>query len=96
MEIGIWNLSANTKREWFYEVFQRYGEISKLYMVMDKIDKKTGQRLPKPIFRGYAFIEFKSKEAAREAVEKENQKRVGRRIIKVGFATTRPCGRRKY
>jgi transformer-2 protein len=71
--VWVGNMSRATKESDIEELFGKVGEIERVSMVLDRITKD---------FRGFAFVTFKSKESASQAIEELHDKELrGSRMV---------------
>lgn len=71
-KLYIGGLSYDTSNETLIRIFSQYGEIEEGSVAYDKNTNKS---------RGFAFVTFKSVEAARKAIEDSNKNIEGRNVI---------------
>jgi len=77
MNIYVGNLATETAEPQIRETFEKFGEVSKVNIVMDKDDGKP---------RGFAFVEMTSDEHGKKAIADLNGKELGGRALKVNEA----------
>jgi len=75
--VRVTNLSAYTKEEDLRELFKPFGQISRVYLGIDKVTK---------LARGFAFINFVYREEADRAIEKLNGYGYDHLILNVEWA----------
>ncbi len=85
MNIYVGNLSFDVKEENLQKVFEPFGQVSSVKIVMDKY---SGQP------RGFAFVEMPEKTEAQAAIENLNGKELMGRKINVNEAHPRPDRKR--
>jgi RNA recognition motif-containing protein len=71
------NIHEESVEEDIHDLFSEYGEILLLNLILDK---QTG------LSKGFAFIEYKDLENAKEAINNLNEKEYRERTLKVSFA----------
>ncbi len=80
MNIYIGNLPFNMGEEELREIFEEYGEVSTVKVVMDKL---TGRS------KGFGFVEMDDDSSANKAIEELNNAEVAGRNIKVNESKPR-------
>jgi len=80
MNIYIGNLPFNMGEEELKEIFEEYGEVSSVKVVMDKL---TGRS------KGFGFVEMDDDSSANKAIEELNNAEVAGRNIKVNESKPR-------
>jgi len=78
MNIYVGNLAHETAEPELRQTFEKYGEVTKVSIVLDKIDQKP---------RGFAFVEMSSNEHAQAAITGLNGTELGGRTLKVNVST---------
>ncbi|MDD3661942.1 MAG: RNA-binding protein [Candidatus Dojkabacteria bacterium] len=73
-KLFVGNLSYSTTQEALEELFSQYGEIENIY---------------KPAQKGFAFVTFKTEEAAKAAMEAQNGQPLDGRELRIDFARPR-------
>jgi len=83
MNIYVGNLPFNVEEEDLRKIFEEYGEVVSVKIITDKF---TGRG------KGFGFVEMKSDDDAKTAIEELNNAEVGGRNIKVNESQPRPAG----
>jgi len=78
-KIYVGNLSFNTTEDVLKEKFGKYGEISEIALIRDKLSNQL---------KGFGFITFASQQAAQGALEMSGKDFLGR-TLKVNMAQDR-------
>lgn len=74
MNIFVSNLGFNVQNEDLKKHFSKYGEVSSVNIVIDKVTNRS---------RGFAFIDMKDSQAAEKAIRELNGLTLDNRTIKV-------------
>lgn len=77
MNIYIANLHFSVTEPEIQQLFELYGEVLSVNLILDKSSKKS---------KGYAFVELKHEEDGLKSIEELNEKEVRGRTIKVSQA----------
>ena len=77
MNIYVSNLGLNVRNEDLQKRFSAYGEVTSVNIVMDKVTNRS---------RGFAFVDMKEAEDAKNAIRALNGVMLDNRIIKVNEA----------
>jgi RNA recognition motif-containing protein len=77
MNIYVSNLGFGTQNDELQKQFSRYGEVSSVNIIMDKVTNRS---------RGFAFVEMSDTNAAEKAIRELNGTNLDGRIIKVNEA----------
>lgn len=80
-KLFITGLSFYTSEKTLREAFERFGELVEVKIIMDKISKRS---------KGYAFVEYTTKEAAAAALMEMNGKIINGWMITVDVAKSNP------
>ena len=80
MNIYVSNLSFNVQNEDLKKHFSRYGEVSSVNVVMDKVTNRN---------RGFAFVDMRDTPSAENAIRELNGLLLDGRAIKVAVAQQR-------
>ncbi len=80
MNIYVGNLSFNMSETQLQELFEEYGPVKSVNIVMDKYTNRP---------RGFAFVEMENKEQGENAVHELHEASVDNRIITVNEARPR-------
>lgn len=76
-KLYVGNLSYKTTREDLEKFFSTYGSVTEVNVITDR---ETGRS------KGFGFVTFEDKQAAKEAIEKTNGAEVSGRNIRVNMA----------
>jgi RNA recognition motif-containing protein len=77
MNIYVSNLSFAVANEDLVKQFSRYGEVSSVNIIMDKVTNRS---------RGFAFVDMPENNAAQKAIRELNGSSLDGRFIKVNEA----------
>lgn len=77
MNIYVSNLGFGVQNEELNKQFSRYGEVSSVNIIMDKVTNRS---------RGFAFVEMRDTTAAEKAIRELNGINLDGRTIKVNEA----------
>ena len=77
MNIYVGNLPFDVSETALREVFEKFGEVKEVRLIMDKYSGKS---------KGFGFIEMSSKEEAEKAIEEMNGKEFMERVLNVNEA----------
>lgn len=77
MKIYVGGLSYNAKESDLREVFERFGEVNSVTMIMDKMSKRS---------KGFGFVEMPNNHEAQEAIDELNNSELDGRTITVNIA----------
>jgi RNA recognition motif-containing protein len=77
MNIYVSNLGFNVQNEDLKKHFSKYGEVSSVNIVMDKVTNRS---------RGFAFVDMKDTQEAEKAIRGLNGLTLDNRAIKVNEA----------
>jgi RNA recognition motif-containing protein len=80
MNIYVSNLGFNVQGEDLKEHFSRYGEVSSINIIMDKITNRS---------RGFGFVKMNDTKAAEQAIRELNGMTLDNQTIKVKEARRR-------
>lgn len=78
MNIYVGNLAAETAEPQLRETFEKFGEVTKVSIVLDKVDQTP---------RGFAFVEMTSDEHGQAAITGLNGTELGGKTLKVNVST---------
>lgn len=84
MKIYIGNLSPETAEPELLKAFEKYGQVSKVSIVMDKVDGKP---------KGFGFVEMSSTEHAQAAIVGLHGMELGGRALNIFEARPRAVPR---
>lgn len=85
MNIYVGNLHYNVSDEDLKQVFEEYGEVTSVKIIMDR---ETGRS------KGFGFIEMSDDAKAREAIEELNGAELMGRTMKVNESRPKPANNR--
>ncbi|RMG34685.1 MAG: RNA-binding protein [Planctomycetota bacterium] len=85
--IYVGNLSYRTSSEDLQAAFEKYGEVSRANVIMDR---DTGRS------RGFGFVEMPDEDAAAEAIDALNDQELDGRRLKVNVARPRESRPRRW
>ena len=85
--IYVGNLSYRTSSEDLQAAFEKYGEVSRANVIMDR---DTGRS------RGFGFVEMPDEQAASEAIDALNDEELDGRRLKVNVARPRESRPRRW
>lgn len=85
--IYVGNLSYRTSTEDLQAAFEKYGEVSRANVIMDR---DTGRS------RGFGFVEMPDEDAATEAINALNDQELDGRRLKVNVARPRESRPRRW
>jgi len=77
MQIYVGNMSYQTTEESIRSLFEEYGEVEKVTMIMDRETQRP---------KGFGFVVMSDDTAAAKAVEELNQKEFDGRTLKINEA----------
>jgi len=77
MQIYIGNMSYQTTEEAIRSLFEEFGAVEKVTMIMDRETQRP---------KGFGFIEMSDDAAANKAIEELNQKEYDGRTLKINEA----------
>ena len=77
MQIYVGNMSYQTTEETIRSLFEEYGEVEKVTMIMDRETQRP---------KGFGFVVMSDDTAAAKAVEELNQKEFDGRTLKINEA----------
>jgi RNA-binding proteins (RRM domain) len=77
MNIYVSNLGFSTQNEDLNKEFSRYGEVSSVNIIMDKVTNRS---------RGFGFVEMNDTPSAEKAIKELNGISLDGRVIKVNEA----------
>ena len=77
MNIYVGNLGYDVNESELREVFEQYGKVTEVRLIIDKVTGKT---------KGFGFIEMPEKEEAQKAMAEMNETEFKGRVIKVNEA----------
>ena len=77
MQIYVGNMSYQTTEESIKSLFEEYGEVEKVTMIMDRETQRP---------KGFGFVIMSDDTAAAKAVEELNQKEFDGRTLKINEA----------
>jgi RNA recognition motif-containing protein len=86
MDVYVGNLSLDATRDELIEMFEKFGQVTEVRLLMDKFGVKS---------KRYAFIEMPSEDDARKAIEEMNGKEFKERALSVSEAKPKPTRRRR-
>ncbi|HUS71808.1 MAG TPA: RNA-binding protein [Sedimentisphaerales bacterium] len=86
MDIYVGNLSLDATRDELIEIFEKFGQVIEVRLLMDKFGVKS---------KRYAFIEMPSEDDARKAIEEMNGKEFKERALSVSVAKPKKTRVRK-
>ena len=75
--VYIGNMSYKRSKESIKQLFQKYGSVSFVNLIMDSKTKRS---------KGYAFVQMRSKDAAQKAISELNTTSLDGRTLKVSIA----------
>lgn len=81
MNIFVSNLGFNVQNEDLKKHFSKYGEVSSVNIIMDKVTNRS---------RGFAFVDMKDSQAAEKAIRELNGLTLDNRTIKVKESHVKP------
>ena len=79
MNIYISNLHFSVTEKELKQLFELYGEVESVHLILDKKTKKS---------KGFAFIEIDNTTDAQKAIDQLNGKEIRGRITKVSLANS--------
>ena len=77
MNIYVSNLGFNVQNEDLKKHFSKYGEVSSVNIIIDKVTNRS---------RGFAFVDMKDTQSAEKAIRELNGLTLDNRAIKVNEA----------
>jgi RNA recognition motif-containing protein len=77
MQIYVGNMSYQTTEESIKSLFEEYGEVEKVTMIMDRETQRP---------KGFGFVVMSDDTAAAKAIEELNQKEFDGRTLKINEA----------
>lgn len=77
MNIYVSNLGFNVQNEDLKKHFSKYGEVTSVNIIMDKVTNRS---------RGFAFVDMKDTQSAENAIRELNGLTLDNRAIKVNEA----------
>jgi RNA recognition motif-containing protein len=80
MNIYVGNLSHDTTEEGLREAFEKFGQVDKVNIIMDKFSGRS---------KGFGFVEMASKEEAEAAISGLNNQELDGRTLNVSEARPR-------
>ena len=86
MDVYVGNLSLDATRDELIEIFEKFGQVTEVRLLMDKFGVKS---------KRYAFIEMPSEDDARKAIEEMNGKEFKERALSVSEAKPKKTRARK-
>jgi RNA recognition motif-containing protein len=84
MNIFVGNLSHQTAEAELRQTFEKYGEVTRVNIITDKLDGRP---------KGFGFVEMSSQEHAQAAIAGLNGKELGGRALTVNEARQRTDSR---
>ena len=81
MNIFVSNLGFNVQNEDLNKHFSKYGEVSSVKIIIDKVTNRS---------RGFGFVDMKDSQAAEKAIRELNGLKLDNRAIKVKESHLKP------
>ena len=86
MDVYVGNLSLDATRDELIEIFEKFGPVTEVRLLMDKFGVKS---------KRYAFIEMPSEDDAKKAIEEMNGKELKDRALSVSEAKPKKARARR-